>query len=488
VTPRRAPDTAPTAPLPAWLVLLVGLGAAIVSWGRVPGDARAALWAEDGGRFLPARAQDGFWSSLLAPYDGYLHLWARGIVGAASTWFPLDLFAPVVVAMCCLVVGGVAALVLVCSSSVTTWLPARLALAAVTVLLPVAPVEVLGNAANLHWYLLWGSFWIVMHSPRTWRSSAVLAVIGLTFALTEILTVLLAPLVLWRFLDARSWPVRAAYAAGLLAQAATTLADTRVFRDPASLASDAIGYVAVVVSSVYLPTDAMLGALVSRTGWWVGFVLLVPFLASAVYALLRGRPVVRVAVVGLVVLSLAVWGISFGLNMGFPDYDYAVFEPAQWLGVYVLRYAALSSLCLTALPVLAAATMRERALARATAATPQPIADGQGGDPSARRSPTSAPAQTDGATAVAAPATGARAARSRAAAPVVVLVLLVAVLAVNLTPGATRRTDQPSWRDGVEQARASCSTEPLSGDATIPIAPAEWGWVSVLPCGFVLER
>jgi hypothetical protein len=283
----------PVARLPRWLAPLVLLSAAVLSWGRIPGDARATVWAEDGGRFLPARAADGFWATLLAPYDGYLHLWARGIVGIASTAFPLELYAPVVAALCCLVVGGVAALVLVCSSSVTTWLPARLALAAVTVLLPVAPVEVLGNAANLHWYLLWGSFWIVIHSPRTWRSSGILAVIGLTFALTEILTVLLAPLVLWRFLHARSWPVRIAYAVGLLAQGATTLADTRVFRDPSSLASDAIGYVAVVVPSIYLPTDDMLGALVSRTGWWIGLVLLLPILVSAVYALVCGRAVVR---------------------------------------------------------------------------------------------------------------------------------------------------------------------------------------------------
>ncbi|PPF67015.1 hypothetical protein C5E16_09990 [Clavibacter michiganensis] len=476
MSPRAEPGVRSASRLPAWLVILVGVGSAIVTWGRVPGDARATVWAEDGGRFLPARAQDGFWSTLFAPYDGYLHLWARGIVGAASTWFPLDLFAPVVVALCSLAVGGVAVLVLVCSSSVTTWLPARIALAAVTVLLPVAPVEVLGNAANLHWYLLWGSFWIVLHSPRTWRSSIGLAVVGLTFALTEILTLLLAPLVFWRFLHARSWPVRAAYAIGLMAQAATTLADTRVFRDPASIASDAIGYVAVVGTSIYLPTDAMLGALVSRTGWWIGLVLLLPFAASAVYAFVRGRAVVRVAVVGLVGLSLAVWGISFGLNMGFPDYDYAVFAPEQWLGVYVLRYAALSSLCLTALPVLAAVTLHDRGAARREALARDAVQDDVA--PVAPVDPA-----TRGETVVIAPAR-----RTREGAPLAILVLLVGLLAVNLTPGDTRRTDQPSWRAGVEAARSECAAEPAPREAVVPIAPAQWGWSSTLPCSFLVGR
>ncbi|MBF4630314.1 hypothetical protein ITJ42_03700 [Clavibacter michiganensis subsp. phaseoli] len=453
-------QSAPQGKAVRWAPLLVAGVAALLSWARLPWADRRVVWAEDGGRFLAARAADGFWATLFAPYDGYLHLWARILTGIVSEVLPLPWFAVGMAAGSCLLVGLVAAVVFSCSASVVGWLPARLALALATALVPTAPIEVLGNAANIHWYLLWASFWMVLHVPRTWRSSILLGLLGLSFALTEILTAVLAPLVLHRFRDARAWPVRAGYAVGLIAQVATTFAHRRPTGASGSWVSDAQGYVATVVPGIFLAQDSTLGALLARTGWWIGLVLVVPFAASLVYVLLRARPVVRVAAIWLTVTSVIVWAASYRINMGGPQFDYASYGPEDWRSLYILRYTVVPSLCLIALPVLAAATLRERLVriprtgaVEDPAATPPFALSGR-------------PAQAGAA---------------------VILAVLACLLLVNVTPESTRRTGQPTWSTELAAARDACRAgEPIEV-VNVPIAPVQWGWSSTLPCSFVLR-
>ena len=49
----------------------------------------------------------------------------------------------------------------------THW--ARLLLASITVLAPTLVEEVLGDAANMYTFALWGAFWLFLLRARTWR-------------------------------------------------------------------------------------------------------------------------------------------------------------------------------------------------------------------------------------------------------------------------------------------------------------------------------
>ena len=69
----------------------------------------------------------------------------------------------------------------------------RATLASAVVLVPAAPIEVLGNAANLHSYCLWLVPWLLLARPASRRGSVGLGAVGLAIALSEIQTALFAP-------------------------------------------------------------------------------------------------------------------------------------------------------------------------------------------------------------------------------------------------------------------------------------------------------
>jgi hypothetical protein len=100
-----------------------------------------------------------------------------------------------------LVVGAVGALVFICSRQIVPWLPARISIAALAALIPTAPIEVLGNTANLHWYLLWLTPWLLMARPSSRLASWFFGAVALAIALTEIQVVIFLPLIAWRFRD-----------------------------------------------------------------------------------------------------------------------------------------------------------------------------------------------------------------------------------------------------------------------------------------------
>ncbi len=81
--------------------------------------------------------------------------------------------------------------------------PFRLVLAAVPVVLPLAPVEISGNVANLHWYAMALVPWLFSYRARTWWGSGVVALLTLAATLTELQTVLFLPLLALAW-----WPAR----------------------------------------------------------------------------------------------------------------------------------------------------------------------------------------------------------------------------------------------------------------------------------------
>ena len=132
------------------------------------------VWAEDGG-FLQNRLDHGPLVSLFEPYQGYLHLLPRAIVEVGAL-LPLRDYAVAVAGMSCVVAGVVAALVFACSRDVVHGPAARIVLGLVTVLVPTVSAEVLGTTANLHWFLLWLTPWVLLFRPTSARQGWALGV------------------------------------------------------------------------------------------------------------------------------------------------------------------------------------------------------------------------------------------------------------------------------------------------------------------------
>ena len=71
----------------------------------------------------------------------------------------------------------------------------RALLAVALVLLPTAPLEIIDSGVDTIWYLLAALFWAMLWRPRTPAATAVAGVIGFVAAASNVLAVLLAPLV-----------------------------------------------------------------------------------------------------------------------------------------------------------------------------------------------------------------------------------------------------------------------------------------------------
>src|ERR1700712_2398859 len=103
-------------------------------------------------------------------------------------------------------------------------------------------------------------------------------------------------------------PIRIAFAVGLSAQLVCTLLYPReVAPGSPSLASIVQGYFIEVVTPIFFGQDATAGAVTAHFGWLAGVILFLPFAAALCFAVRRGRPVVRLASIALVLLSVVIW-------------------------------------------------------------------------------------------------------------------------------------------------------------------------------------
>ncbi|HEY7263569.1 MAG TPA: hypothetical protein VH589_19035, partial [Trebonia sp.] len=103
----------------------------------------------------------------------------------------------------------------------------RALLAVALVLLPVAPMELIGSGVETPWYLLPVLFWAMLWRPRTRSAMAVAAAVGFLTMASNILAALLAPLLVARLYvlrRPREHAVSAGWLAGCLVQAAYVVA------------------------------------------------------------------------------------------------------------------------------------------------------------------------------------------------------------------------------------------------------------------------
>jgi hypothetical protein len=266
--------------------------------------------------------------------------------------------------ICALLTGLVAAAVFWLSRELVPWLPARLGLAAITILLPLAAQEVLGNLADFHSYCMWLAPWLILYRPRDWRGGIGWGLVALACALTEIQMVLFLPLALlnWRRQYRFAWPIAAGFALGALVQIITTLSTPR----PSTaywlgIPSLIHGYLYNTVLPMLNPNPYWQAELLSESGALVPALVSLPFIAAGIVVLILGTNRQRILAVTLVLASGAIYagGATIDGSFGFAYFHHD--NSDVFHGILNSRYGVSSGMMLAALVPLAAAVLIARA-------------------------------------------------------------------------------------------------------------------------------
>ena len=140
----------------AGVVVLLSRVAGVPAWD--------CIYAEDYGVFL-VQAFRHPWH-LLVPYSGYLQLVPR-LIGQFASLLPLTAAAAVFAVTGALIAMGCALFTYHASAGFIRSRALRAVLGAALVLLPIAPLELVGNGVNTPWYIMVALFWAVLWRPRT---------------------------------------------------------------------------------------------------------------------------------------------------------------------------------------------------------------------------------------------------------------------------------------------------------------------------------
>ena len=286
---------------------------------RVPGrPAWRTIFGDDYFEFLVGAIQHPWhWR----PYGGYVQVLPRFIAQVVS-YLPLTdaslafALAGVVVAACC------ALFIFHASVGHIESVKLRTLLAVALVLLPVAPMELIGSAVETPWYLLPALFWAMLWRPRTRPAMAVAAAVGLLTVASNILAVLLAPLLVARLYvlrRPREHAVSAGWLAGCLVQATFVVSGvlhghSRLYLKHATLGQSLAFYGHVV----------LLPSLGWHTSWWLrsfaganGAAAIAAIVLAVSFGLiLVTQPGARLFVVTAVAVGFIFTVISVGINRG----------------------------------------------------------------------------------------------------------------------------------------------------------------------------
>ncbi len=416
-------------------ILIVG---SMAEWIRLPAVARGTLWAEDARRFLDNAAVVGPMRALAIPYAGYLHTVPRLIAGFSVQFVPVSAWAVAMSGASCVVAAGVAALVFVCSRDVVTSIVPRLLLAGITLLDPLSPHEVLGNTANLHWYFLWLSPWLLLYRPRSRLGAWALGLVALLASLTEIQTVFAMPLLAWRARDRRRWPVRIPFAVGVIAQVIVTITHPRGSGAHALIGLPSLfdGFLVNSVLPIVFPSSSAVGWTFTHGGPLIGIAILLIFAALACWGFLRTRGTARWFFVALPCASMGLYAAAVEATPAAFS-DYAALSPTQWATPWIDRYGVVPSMLLLSMIPIALGFMSQTT-------------------------------------------------RTARRARLLGSVALVAVLLVQFIPSSTRRDSGPLWAPQVSRAALVCAGKPPA--TSIALAGAPGGtWLVHVECARLLR-
>ena len=307
---------------------------------RVPGrPAWRTIFGDDYFEFLAGAIQHPWhWRA----YGGYVQVLPRFIAQVVS-YLPLTdaslafALAGVVVAACC------ALFIFHASVGHIESVKLRALLAVALVLLPVAPMELIGSGVETPWYLLPVLFWAMLWRPRTRPAMAVAAAVGFLTMASNILAALLAPLLVARLYvlrRPREHAVSAGWLAGCLVQATFVISGalhghSRLYLDSLTTPGQSLAFYGHVV---------LLPSLGWHTSWWLrsfagangAAAIAAVVLAVGFGLILVTQPGARLFVVTAVAVGFIFTVISVSINGG-PAAKPML--PAQVLGT---RYAIMA--------------------------------------------------------------------------------------------------------------------------------------------------
>ncbi|WP_426978357.1 hypothetical protein ACQCSU_03765 [Pseudarthrobacter sp. O4] len=399
---------------------------------RLPKTALDTVWAEDGPVFLQQAMSGGGPGAIFAPYEGYLHVLPRLAAEAVVDFVPVENFAASLAFVSCLVVAVVAYLTFHCASALTDSLWVRLAWAAIPILVSVGPYEILGNTANLHWYLLWLVPWLLLKPAQSRPEAVILCLATVSSGLTEVISVLFLPLVLLHVRDKAYWPARAGLVAGAGIQIYTTLLYPRVPSsgqawDPLSVVA---GWFINMAGVIFFGSSRNMGINILNFGAAPVILGFLPIAAALVYLLVRGKREHRLLALFFLAASFGVWAACLVANPR-AQFDYLHLTDDQWAHFTLTRYSAAPAMFMLALfPLLAISIRRESVRA-----------------------------------------------------PAAVLASFAVLLAVSYFPTQVGREQGPSWSAGVAGARAACLGARDDETRPVQVAPTGWSISGVaMPC------
>jgi len=415
--------------------LIVGVCSTAIAWMRMPAGVAGQLYAEDGRTFFGDWFTHGGWSLLIEPYAGYQHLVPRVTSWTIMSVFPAQWWATATNLAACSIVGAVAGLVFFFSRDVTSFWPSRVALGLLTAVAPIVGFEALGNLANLHWFLLYLSIWVLLAIPRSVIGAWGMGAVALLCTATEPQCAMFLPLAVWAVVRSRrSRPVVLCWTVGVVAQVVTTLIAPREIADHyPPLLSTVEGYVLNVGMTLGSLHPGVLGPVLARTSWWIGSIGVLLVFAVAVLGAVWGERRERVAITALLYGSIVSWTASFVLGAN-PIFFYSEMTPEQLGEPLLIRWGTAAGLMLGATLFVAIGVVARRR-------------------PDRRR--------------------GAFAA----------IGLIVIVMAANLVWTEPAASDD--WERSVDEAAATCTDNP---DAVRDVAtPPGPDWVVPLPCSVLKE-
>jgi hypothetical protein len=418
---------------------LAVLALAVLAWVRLDSTTRGTLWAEDGRDFL-AGAQAGV--PVVAPYQGYLHVLPRTIATLVTAFVPVEDWAIAMSAASVIVVAAVGVLIYTVSASLGLFRVTRAALAGITVLAPAVPSELLGNTANLHWFLLWAGPWLFLARPRSRLTSVLLGIVALIAAATEIQLLVFAPLLLWRWRDRRRLPIAVGALVGLAAQVTVTLTFPRArytegYPDALTTVDGLLLHVAGAAWTS--PARPLLEAIAAH-GWTVAWLWLLPFVVVGALVIVFSRRL-RGLVVALLASAVVIFVAGFVLNLG-SEYDLAGLRGDELLQVRNLRHGVVPSMLLLAVLVIGMDVAWRRAV------------DGR----------------------------GARRVLSAVAAGMLAIALVTAAIASFDFTGKSARSGGPEWAQSVRHAARECAAGADAHEVSVKTAPAGATWQLTVSC------
>jgi hypothetical protein len=411
---------------------LVVAATAFISLFRLPQSVWDNVWAEDGPVFLRGAMSGGGPGTIFAPYEGYLHVLPRFFAAVIVRVMPAEDFAVSLAFVSCLVVAVVAYLTFHCASALSNNVWVRLAWAAIPVLLSVGPYEILGNTANIHWYLLWLMPWLLLKPAQSRTDGALLFVTALISALTEVISVAFIPLVFLHVRRKAFWPARAGLLVGAAFQIYTTLLYPRTpsggyALDPMSVV---VGWFVNMAGVVFYGSSRSIGLNVLNFGAGPVILAFLPIIAAVVYLLFRFKREHRLLAFLFLAASFGVWAACLIANPS-AQFDYVHFTESDWAISILTRYSAVPAMFILALFPLLADILRA----------------------------------------------------TRARASVSILVAFAVLLTTSYFPTQVAREQGPSWSEGVNAARLACIG--ASNDETRPVQVAPIGWSKtgvLVPC------